>query len=251
MRNITLTPTIPYNVPPIIDITDQLPKKASWESIRKKYTVKGHWDGVTWHTGFRNPQDIDTIIIHHSGPPEGTLESHARYHASKWGGGISYHISIDKGVIKQCNDLLSFTYHAGDNNTYTVGIEVNRNLTKQNDLTDQERKLLYAAILTVKSLLPIKYIIGHNEVCPTACPVTSLDRIRKDVAALENEMEFNQTDVKKEEVAYRIVNELTYLYNMAKGKTAVGEESSDGQKLWARDRLLLLEPEMRKQGFLK
>lgn len=189
MRNLKLTPTISSNIPPIIDITDQLYKKASWESLTKKYLVKGNWDGKTYHTGFRDPKDITTIIVHHSGPPNGTLQSHARYHASKWGAGISYHIAIDEGQIKQVNDLRSFTYHAGNNNTYTVGIVVNRDLTKV-DLTPRERELLYAAILSVKAVLPIKYIKGHREVSPTACPVTSMERIRSDIISIEEELSF-------------------------------------------------------------
>ena len=196
MRNIKLIENLPFQVLPIIDITASLPRKASWESLKKEYVVKGVWDHKTWHTGFRKPEDIDTIVIHHSGPPNGTLASHAKYHAGKWGAGLAYHISIDQGQIKQCNDLLSFTYHAKGNNTYTVAIEVNRNITEDNDLTDEERNLLYAAILTVKSLLPIKYIRGHKEMptCATACPVTSMDRIRKDIAAIEAKMAVPKPD---------------------------------------------------------
>lgn len=190
MRNLKLAPTISSDIPQIIDITDQLPKKASWESLKKKYIVKDHWDGRTYHQGkFRDPKDIDTIVVHHSGPPNGTLQSHARYHAGKWGAGIAYHICIDQGQIKQVNDLLSFTYHAGGNNTYTVGIEVNRDLTK-NDLTPRERELLYAAILSVKAVFPIKHIVGHNEVANTACPVTSMARIRADILSIEEELSF-------------------------------------------------------------
>lgn len=190
MRNLKLAPNISSNIPQIIDITDQLYKAASWESLKKKYIVKGQWDGKTWHTGFRKPEDIDTIIIHHSGPPNGSLQSHARYHARKWGAGIAYHVAIDEDQIKQVNNLLSFTYQAGGNNTYTVGIVVNRDLTKV-DLTPRERELLYAAILSVKAAIPtIKHIKGHREVSPTACPVTSMDRIRADILAMEEELSF-------------------------------------------------------------
>lgn len=250
MRNLQVIPNISYDVPPIIDIVDKLPRKARWEDIRKKYIVKGQWDGVTWHTGFRNPEDITTIVIHHSGPPEGTLESHARYHASKWGAGIAYHVAVDGGLIKQVNDLLSFTYHAGNNNTYTVGIVVNRDLSK-GDMTDIERELLYAAILSVKAVLPIKEIRGHNELCPTQCPCTSMNRIRADVAKLEAEIAFNQTSQKKEEIAYRIANQILFMYNMANGKDEKGNDATPGMIDWAQKGLLKLEPEMRRLGLLK
>jgi hypothetical protein len=251
MRNLTLIPTTPYKLPPIEDITDKLPKKAPWEPLRKKYTVKGEWDGKTWHTGFRNPEDINTIIIHHSGPPEGTLDSHARYHADKWGAGISYHIAIDQGRIKQLNNLLSFTFHAGGHNTYTVGIVINRDL-RNGDLTSQERELLYAAILTVKSLLPIKHILGHNEVNATACPCTSMNRIRADVAALELELERAKAPEKQQELAYRMANQILYLQRMAQhGVDSTGKPVEEGAKKWALAELLKMEKPFREHGWLK
>ena len=251
MRNLKLAPTISNNIPQIIDITDQLYKAASWESLKKKYIVKEHWDGKTYHTGFRNPEDIDTIIIHHSGPPNGTLQSHARYHASKWGAGIAYHVAIDEDQIKQVNDLLSFTYHAGGNNTYTVGIVVNRDLTKV-DLTPRERELLYAAILSVKAAIPtIKHIKAHREVSPTSCPVTSIDRIRSDIFHMEQEIIQVNSKPKKEEIAYRMANHVLYLQNMSRGKTSDGSEATDGQREWALNQLMKLEPEFRRLGFLK
>ena len=160
MRNLSLCANLPFTVPSIEDITDKLPRRATWESLKKKWNVKGVWDGKTYFQGkLRSSDQIDTIVIHHSGPPEGTIQSHANYHASKWGAGIAYHICIDKGRIYQVNNLLSMTYHTGGNNTYTVGIEVNRDLTMA-DLTDEERQLLYAAILSVKSAIPTIQILS-------------------------------------------------------------------------------------------
>lgn len=196
MRNIQMSPYLPFSVPPIQDITDLLPRKKTWEQLTdRKWVVRGKWDGKTYAKGFRNPEDVTCIVVHHSGPPNGTLESHARYHADRWGARIAYHICIDKGRIYQTNDLLSMTYHAGNNNTYTIGIEVNRDLTG-NDLTDEERRLLYAAILTVKSLFPtINEIKGHRELptAATSCPQTNEDRIRADIASLWAQMEEQQT----------------------------------------------------------
>ena len=249
MRNLQLAPTISSDIPPIIDITDQLPRKAAWESMAKKNIVRGVWDR-TYHTGFRDPEDITAIIVHHSGPPNGTLESHAKHHANKWGAGISYHIAIDQGKIKQLNDLRSFTFHAGNNNTYSVGIVVNRDLTN-NDLTDLERKLLYAAIMSVKAVLPITEILGHREVAPTACPVTSMDRIREDIFAMEQEQILMNSKEKQLEIAGRMLNQVTYLHRMANGKMPTGEASSEHQQNWARLKLMEFEPEFRRLGWLK
>jgi hypothetical protein len=241
-------------VQPIEDIVDKLPKKAAWETLKRKWIVAGVWDGKTYLEGFRKPEDITCITIHHSGSPEGTLTSHANAHARRWGAGIAYHVAIDKGRIYQTNDLLTMSYHAGNNNTYSVGIVCNRDLTKS-DLTDEERKLLYAAILSVKAVIPtITDIKGHNEMptCKTACPATDMNRIRADVYALEQDMARSQSPQKREEIAFRIANEILFLYRMAKdGIDAFGKPVNDQQKAWAQARLLQLEPEMRRLGFLK
>jgi hypothetical protein len=212
LRNIKLMTGLSFNVPEIVDITDQLPKKQSWETLPKKQNIDHDvWDG-TYHTGLRNPEDIDTIVVHHSGPPEGTLTSHARYHADNWGGGIAYHISIDEGLIKQCNDLLSFTFHVSGNNTYTVSIEINADLSKR-EMTSHERELLYAAILTVKSVLPIKYVLGHNELNKTACPCTSMNQIRGDIAKLELQMKAVADPAQIKMNVYKATEQHRYLYN--------------------------------------
>lgn len=242
MRNIKLIKGLPFTVPDIEDITDQLPRHARWEDIPKQYVHKGKDMGYK-HTGFRDPADIDTLVIHHSGSPEGTLESHARYHAKKWGAGIGYQLSIDNGRIYQTNDLRSFTFHVGSHNTYTVGIEVNRDLSR-NDLTSQEIELLYAAILTVKSLLPIKYIKGHNELNATSCPATSMNRIRQDIQDLEMQMEYMKSVEYANAKAYEIANQTLYLYNLM-------EKGNDGQQKWARTMLLKMYPFMRDQGLVK
>lgn len=242
MRNIKLVKGLPFTVPEIVDVTDQLPRKQRWEDIPKNYIHKGKDLGYK-HTGYRDPMTIDTICIHHSGSPEGTLEQHANYHASKWGAGIAYHISIDQGRIKQTNDLRSFTFHVGNHNTYTIGIEVNRDLSK-GDLTSQERELLYAAILTVKSLLPIKYIKGHNELNATSCPCTSMNRIRQDIEDIEMQMEYEKSAEYANAKAFEVANQTLYLYNLL-------EQGNEGQQKWARAQLLKMYPYMKDQGLVK
>lgn len=248
LRNITTVEGLPYSVI-IKDITDELPKKQSWETLpNKQNIVRGVWDG-TYHKGLRNPEDVDTIVVHHSGPPEGTLVSHANYHAKQWGAGISYHIAIDEGMIKQLNDLLSFTFHVSGNNTYTVGIMVNADLS-QRELTSRERELLYAAILSVKAVLQIKHILGHNELNPTACPCTSMNQIRADIESLEQQMARMKSPEKQREIAFRMANHCLYLYNLGNGKGPTGEPVPDGTKYWAISELLKLEPEFRRLGML-
>lgn len=243
LRQLSLHPSLKGKLPEIEDITDLLPRVRPWELLEKPYRHKGVWDNVTFHTGFRKPEDIDTIVIHHSGPPEGSMESHARAHGRKWGAGIAYHIMIDKGRIWQTNDLLSFTYHVGNHNTYTVGIEVNADLSKR-AMTSQERELLYGAIMSVKAVLPIAQILGHNELGKTACPATSMNIIRADIMAMEQKLIFESSAAHSKETAFKIANQLMYLYRMAEGKLPDGSVSTEGQQKWSQEMLLRLYPFM-------
>lgn len=243
MRQISLHPSLKGKLPEIEDITDSLPRVRPWEILEKPYRHKGHWDGVTYHSGFRKPEDIDTIVIHHSGSPEGSMESHAKFHSRKWGASVAYHIMIDKGRIFQTNDLLSFTYHVGNHNTYTIGIEINRDLSK-GDLTSVERELLYGAIMSVKAVLPITQILGHNELNPTACPCTSMNLIRADIMDIEQKIIFENSEANTKKTAYNIAEQIMYLYNMAKGKLPDGSKANDGQVKWAVAMLLKMYPFM-------
>lgn len=243
MRQLSLHPSLKGKLPPIEDLTDLLPRIKPWEEISKPYRHKGQWDGKTYHTGFRKPEDISMITIHHSGSPEGTLESHAKFHARKWGTSLAYHLAIDKGRIFQTNNLLSFTYHVGNHNTYSIGIVVNRDLSK-GDLTSLERELLYGAILSVKAVLPITEIKAHNELGATSCPCTSINQIRADIMSLEQKLIFEQSTAHSRETAFKIANQLMYLYRMADGKLPDGSAPTEGQQKWATSMLLRLHPFM-------
>src|SRR5690606_4035146 len=128
---------------------------------------------------------------------------------------------------------------------------INRDLSK-GELTSQERELLYGAILTVKSLLPITEILGHNELNRTACPCTSMNKIREDIQRIEKQMEYAKSRNGQEAMAYNIAQTILWTYNTAKGLDQYGKPTVDelGRE-WARQRLLLLEPAMREHGFLQ
>jgi hypothetical protein len=249
MRNLSLIPSLSDKLPPIEDITDQLPRKQTWEEMPKKLIINGVWDGETYHTGFRDPEDIDTLIIHHTAE-DAPIENHAKYHSRKWGAGIAYHLIIDKGRIYQVNDLRSFTFHVGGHNTYTVGITINADLSKR-EMTSQERELLYGAILTVKSVLPIKYILGHNQLNKTACPATSMNQIRADIEKLEQQIIYEQSLEHKKTTAYAIANTILYTFRLAQGMDEHGKPVNEETQHWALNRLLELGPVMREKGFIK
>jgi hypothetical protein len=232
MRNIQL-PTMLSNYNQIEDITDQLPhhptKVYKLTEIEKK----------------------DVIVIHHTAQ-YAPLQSHAAYHVNTHGWpGIGYHVMLSEDHLYQVNDIRAESYHTKDHNNHTIGICINADLSKRS-ITDRERELLAVAIITVKSLVPtIKAVVPHNALVATSCPCTSVPAILEVVQKIEQEMAHAQSPQKKEEMSYRVANELLYLYSMSKGKDSFGKEVNEQQKVWAQNRLLTLVPEMQRLGFLK
>lgn len=246
LRQLSLHPSLKGKLPPIEDITDQLPRIKTWDELVKPYRYKGEWDNKTFHTGPRKPEDITTLVIHHSGPPEGSMESHARAHGRKWGAGVAYHIMIDKGRIFQTNDLLSFTYHVGNHNTYTVGIEINVDLSKR-EMTSLERELLYGAIMSVKAVLPIQHILGHNELNKTQCPATSMNQIRADIQSLEEQLTYTESPANLNAELYATTlryNDLWSKFANKDGKHSVAIQKEAERKL------SVVNGELRKQGWM-
>jgi N-acetylmuramoyl-L-alanine amidase len=201
MRNITLVENLPFTVPPIEDLTDVLPRHKT-----KVYPM-------------REAEQIDTITVHHFAS-DAPLINQAAFHVNGHGWpGIGYSMVVWKDKLYQTNDLLSQAYHSKDHNHHSIGIAVLGNLSKR-PLTDVERNLLYAGILTSKHHLPsIQRIEGHNEQGKTACPCTDMNRIRSDIAALEQSMRpveepvVELPDLREEKIrkALALINEINWL----------------------------------------
>lgn len=195
MRNITAITDLPFNIPPIEDITDSLPKHST-----KVYPM-------------RNIEDIDTITVHHMAS-DAPLINQAAYHVNGRGwAAIGYTLVIYEGRLYQCNDLLAQTNHSAGHNHHSVSISIHGDLSKR-PMTSQERELLYAGILTLKYYLPhIKYIAGHNEQGKTSCPCTSMNQIREDIASLEEQIQFKASDSNQNKEIYESVIRLNDLYD--------------------------------------
>ena len=206
MRNIQWTTGLPFDLPPITDVTELLPR---------------HKDK---HYDTRRPQDITAIIVHHtvSVAPIANMASH---HVKNEGyPGIGYHLMVERDRLVQVNDLNALSYHAKGWNDKAVGISIVGDLT-QRPMTDIERMLLYGAILTVKKLYPtITRVLGHNEASKelglpgTQCPSTDCNRIRTDILNLENQMAYQSSPDAIRTNAYAVANHTRYLYNLANGK---------------------------------
>lgn len=216
-----------YNVPEILDITDELPKNPAY----------------TWAklTGTRKEETLTDIVVHHTGMAKSlgcTAASHARSHINskanhaKGDPGIPYHLYIKEGQIYQTNDLLDFTYGVASNNGYTVHIATEGNFTVD-AFTETDRLALYAAILAVKVVLPgIVRIKGHNEYNPTACPAIDTNKVREDVAALEMRIQQSSSWDGKMEQVRKLVSQVNYMTNLIKAGP------DDGNAHWAVNQLM-------------
>lgn len=230
-RNIQLTTGLPFNVKPIIDITDQLPSRSP--------------DPETPRT----PDQITFISVHHSGVEGGSPRSYADYHVNtrKWYH-IGYHAVVEGDQIYQTNDLMTFSYHTSGNNHYTVSVSVSGDFTKR-ALTDVERNCLYGTIITYMEMfnVPVENVLGHHEYPgneTTDCPGFSMEQVRSDIRAISNQMKYAKSPQSAQTTAFKIANQILWLYNLAQGKNADGTPATPGNMAWATQMLLKMEPFM-------
>lgn len=199
MRNIQAIQGLPFNVKPFIDITDTLPSRTPDPEQP------------------RTPEQITHISVHHSAVEGGTIEGYANYHVNtlKWAH-IGYHMVVKGDQVYQTNDLLTFSYHTSGNNGYTLSVSVSGDLSKR-PLTDDERKCLYAVILTYMSLfnIPAQNVWGHNQFPDnkTSCPCIDMDKVREDIAKLQFQMKAAVDPAKVKEKCYVSTQQHMYLYS--------------------------------------
>jgi hypothetical protein len=228
----------------IRDITDQLPKNPRVEKD-PNYT----WAGLL---GKRSIESLTSIVVHHTAMKKEmglSAVNHARNHIrKKWKStpygepGIAYHLYIKEGQIYQVNDILDYTYGVANNNGYTVHICVEGDY-RYDALSEMDRKALYIAILSVKSVLPnFQSIKGHGELSPSACPALDMDRIRQEVESLEEQLIYYQSDNHQRATAYAIAERILDLYKKAQNDPSYGEE--------AIRKLMLLEKPMKEIGLI-
>lgn len=249
MRNLQLPSEIidKLGVVQVEDIVEKLPinPKNSWAQL----------------AGVRDINDLTTIALHHDSYPKLKVSHYtdlqlasnmAQDHINNTAydetgeGGIPYHIWIRNGRIYQTNNILDRTYGVGSHNAYTVHICLSGEYYKNDVLTDADSKALCAAIIMVKSVLPnFQSIKAHKELNPTNCPGYDYKKIIADVQTIENQLEYAKSDENAKAVAFKIANQIVYLSNMVNGSDA-----SPGNREWAKQMLLQLEPFMKERGLL-
>lgn len=253
--NFQLPPNLPSELAGIqvVDISNVLP-------VNPRYT----WPGLA---GVRIASQLTTIVFHHDAWPKKTSAKYTDLQLAKeiagdhirstknistGDAGFPYHIWVRNGIIYLANPLLWKTWGVKDNNAYTVHICLSGDYVNFDKMTDADRKAMYLAYFIAKGQMQ-KYnqLKGHKELSATSCPGYDMNQVRSELFNMEQEVVLNNSDQKKEELAFRIANQILYFYNMSKGKLPDGKDATDGQKKWARDSLLTLQPEMTRLGYLK
>lgn len=134
----------------------------------------------------RTLASIRNIVVHHSATVTGSAEAYANYHVGtlKWPG-IGYHIVIEQdGTVKLCNDLDRISYHVGNANSYSVGVSMTGDFSK-NEPTTAQWGALYKVLEALRAYLPnakaVTSVIGHQEAPGYAskqCPSLDMDSMR-------------------------------------------------------------------------
>jgi len=134
----------------------------------------------------RKLSDIRSIALHHSLTTSGSAEAFARYHVTTngWPGiGYAYVIGRD-GIVYQCWDHTTVSYHVGNSNKHALGICLVGDFRTQQPTSEQ-----YAAALELvrwlQTQLPGLVVKGHSEYPEyawKACPVISVDKFRRDLS---------------------------------------------------------------------
>lgn len=124
----------------------------------------------------RTLDQINKIIVHHSGSIGQTAEDYARYHVlSKGWPGIAYTFIIERlGDIIQGNLLEWITYNTTGQNTSSISICLSGNFTKE-EPSPEQLKSLKKLINYLRKILPQRLeVSGHKDYGVTSCPGTNL-----------------------------------------------------------------------------
>lgn len=132
----------------------------------------------------RNKSGIKKIAIHHSATVEGSAEAFAHYHVNSLGWpGIGYHYIINKnGSVDWCNDLETISYHVGNSNSFTLGICMVGNFTKEAPTKEQYKACLELTRKLINELnLNKDDVLGHRQFAGyenKQCPSIDMDSFR-------------------------------------------------------------------------
>jgi hypothetical protein len=141
----------------------------AWEDL--VYQLPRH---PTKRYATRGLTDMRYIVISHSAAP-GTVRAQliAQYHVEQlqWPG-IGYHFYIDgQGRIFKTNELTTISYHAGEQDPWSIGICVGGDFTTAVPGQEQIQSLAHLVAWLLQELgLPLKAVKGKQELVDTQSP---------------------------------------------------------------------------------
>lgn len=129
------------------------------------------------HYTTRHLNQIDKIIIHHSGTTSGSPESYARHHVETRGWpGIGYHYVIQKdGTIYQTNRWETVSYHTSGQNTGSIGVCLTGNYNTQQPPQAQMNAAAKLVRYLRNNIQQGLMLNQHRQYQQTSCPGANLD----------------------------------------------------------------------------
>lgn len=129
----------------------------------------------------RNLEAITTIVVHHTAARRSVAwQAVATYHVHgrDWPG-IAYHVGLrtDKDVtrVSLLNDLSTVSYHAGQANSFSIGVCVAGEFHRSDQPLEGEKVALLSVIEAIDNCLGAKLkVVGHRDVGDTTCPGDNL-----------------------------------------------------------------------------
>lgn len=110
------------------------------------------------------------LILHHEAAPSASVEQVHNYHKGKGWGGIAYHLYVRKdGTVYRGRPIDKRGAHTSGYNYKSVGICCEGNFETEK-MTARQYEALCEAIAYVQGVYPGLKIVGHRELCATACP---------------------------------------------------------------------------------
>lgn len=112
------------------------------------------------------------IILHHSASNSGDAKTFHAWHKNNGWAGIGYHFVILKdGTIERGRPIDTIGAHAQGSNSNSIGICCVGNFQGNSKPTKKQYNSMIELCKTLVSMYPaITDIIGHRDVCATACP---------------------------------------------------------------------------------
>lgn len=119
-----------------------------------------------------NRKTTTRIILHHSASTSGDAKTFHVWHKNNGWAGIGYHFVILKdGTIERGRPIDTIGAHAQGSNSNSIGICCVGNFQGNSKPTKKQYNSMIELCKTLVSMYPtITDIIGHRDVCATACP---------------------------------------------------------------------------------